>query len=131
MHSCRTLLFLLFPLVSVVLADYLTGACPPPLDLTSSHSLVATIWQELSSLFDATLDQDKRNGSDILDNNSGLKNLTFSLGMFSLHDSGAVNLQYHHTGPEVASAMNGTNKVSPFPLLPAGIKSNTVSGGRR
>ncbi|KAL6812640.1 Aldehyde/histidinol dehydrogenase [Trichoderma camerunense] len=42
---------------------------------------------------------------------SSITNLTFSLGLFSLHDPAATKLQYHYTAPEIASAPNGTHKV--------------------
>lgn len=38
--------------------------------------------------------------------------MTFSIGMFSLHDpEAAESLQFHHTSPEVANNPNGTNEV--------------------
>ena len=42
---------------------------------------------------------------------SALQSITFSLGMFSLHDEAAETLQYHYTSPEVKKAPNGTHNV--------------------
>lgn len=110
---------------SLVAADYLTGFYPPPIDLTSNNSLVAKSWKELSSVFDACLRNDQHTGPQNLVN-SDIGNLTFSMGMFSLNDPGAINLQYHYTAPEVATAKGGTNKVSsPRPV--SGWPSDYVS----
>lgn len=58
-------------------------------------------WKSLSSNLDAYL-QGEREGfpAPLLD---GLENLTFSLGMFSIHDLTAESLQYHYTSEEVAT----------------------------
>lgn len=40
-----------------------------------------------------------------------MENVTFSVGLFSLHDPAAANLQYHYTSPEIANAANGTDRV--------------------
>jgi hypothetical protein len=40
-----------------------------------------------------------------------IKNVTFSIGMFSLHDPAATGLQFHYTSPEIVNAPNGTRKV--------------------
>jgi CubicO group peptidase (beta-lactamase class C family) len=42
---------------------------------------------------------------------SGMKNITFSVGMFSLHDPATTKMQFHHTSAEIANAANGTQKV--------------------
>ena len=39
------------------------------------------------------------------------ENVTFSLGLFSIHDPAAAELQYHYASPEVVKAPNGTHKV--------------------
>lgn len=41
----------------------------------------------------------------------GAENVTFSVGLFSIYDAAAAKLQYHHAAPEIANAVNGTNKV--------------------
>lgn len=100
---------------SLAAADYLTGFYPPPIDLTSNDSLVAKSWKELNSVFDTYLHNEKHTGPQSLVK-SDAGNLTFSLGMFSLRDPSAINLQYHYTAPEVATAKGGTNKVSGLSL---------------
>ena len=90
------------------LADYLTPTYPAPIDLSSDKSLVAAAWQNLSSQFDNYLSGRRTPASGDL---SGAENVTFSIGMFSLHDIAAAQLQYHHTAPEIAKAQEGTNKV--------------------
>ena len=39
------------------------------------------------------------------------ENITFSLGLFSIHDQDAAELQYHYASPEVVKAPSGTHKV--------------------
>lgn len=39
------------------------------------------------------------------------EDVTFSLGLFSIHDRAAAELQYHYASPEVVKAPNGTHKV--------------------
>lgn len=85
-----------------VLADYLTGTYPHPVDLSSKDSVVAKAWRELSSTFDDSL---KGSGDKIL---APAANITFSASLFSLHDPVAVNLQYHHAGPETTNSTIGT-----------------------
>ncbi|KAE8154086.1 beta-lactamase/transpeptidase-like protein [Aspergillus avenaceus] len=88
-------------------AGILGPVYPPPQDLTSDSSRVAAAWKN----FTATLDGGLKHN----DNSSGLvsqlKDLTFSVGLFSPRDGAAERLQYHHTGPEVANSSHGTNKV--------------------
>jgi CubicO group peptidase (beta-lactamase class C family) len=87
---------------SVVLADYLTPTYPAPIDLSSNQSLVSASWKNLGATFDQY----------IKTKTAGVQNVTFSVGMFSLHDpAAATDLQYHHTAPEIAHAKQGTNKV--------------------
>ena len=95
---------------SLAAADYLTGAHPPPLDLTSGQSLVAAGWHDLSTVFDGFFNNRTDVGPKALAR-SDVGNLTFSLGMFSLYDPDAINLQYHQTAPEVTNAKGGTNEV--------------------
>jgi CubicO group peptidase (beta-lactamase class C family) len=102
----------LFALSStVVLADHLTGTYPPPFDLSSESSLVAATWQNLSDAFDAYLSDGSTEGiiAEAL-SEAGADNLTFSLGLWSLHDPAAKELQYHYASPETANNPNGTNE---------------------
>ena len=92
------------------LADYgSVGTYPPPRDLTGDDSLVAAAWKNLTETFDLVL-KEKDNGTTakVL---AGLDEVTFSLGMFSLHDVEATQLQYHYTSPEIANGSMGTRKV--------------------
>ncbi|KAF5009111.1 hypothetical protein FDECE_4663 [Fusarium decemcellulare] len=106
MHS-QSLLFLTAPWATAVLADHLLGRYPPPTDLTSNQSAVAKSWKDLSSTLDATLAGSLESHGEAV----GLKNITFSLGLFSLYDKGASKMQYHYTSPEIKNAENGTNEV--------------------
>jgi CubicO group peptidase (beta-lactamase class C family) len=88
--------------------SYLLPTFPQPVDLTSDSSVVAERWRNLTSTFARLLDS-----SDDTDADNPLlyaKNLTFSLGMFSLHDAAVVNHQYHHAGPETLNSTIGIGK---------------------
>ena len=108
MQVPRYVLALLGCCTLTVLADYLTPTYPAPIDLSSDESLVSASWKNLSSIFDGYLKEQKTPASQSL---SGVENVTFSVGVFSLHDPAATTLQYHYTAPEIANAKQGTNKV--------------------
>ncbi|EXJ84280.1 hypothetical protein A1O3_04947 [Capronia epimyces CBS 606.96] len=108
MHFSRRGLALLPLFISGVLTDYLTPTYPAPIDLSGDTSFVAASWRNLSSTFDRYLKDEQSSASKSL---SGVENVTFSVGMFSLHDPAATKLQYHYTAPEIANAKQGTNKV--------------------
>ena len=102
---CLTLLSL-----SGVLADFLGPSYPAPVDLSSSKSLVAATWKNVSSTLQAYINSDGQSStSDVV---AEIRNVTFSLGVFSLNDPGATDLQFHYTSPEIANAPNGTHKVN-------------------
>ncbi|RDL39877.1 uncharacterized protein BP5553_04217 [Venustampulla echinocandica] len=84
--------------ITGVCSDFLGPRFPAPVDFASNGSLVAAGWRNLSSTFDAYIDGSLGATPKILD---GLDNLTFSIGMFSIHDPAAQSLQYHHTSDEV------------------------------
>ena len=106
----RQIATLLFALLTPTLADYLGPRYPPPTDLTTNESRIAKAWDQLTSTFDACLSGS--GNSKQCAAFSGLRNVTFSLGAFSVHDPAAASsLQFHHTSPEVANARNGTKKV--------------------
>jgi CubicO group peptidase (beta-lactamase class C family) len=42
---------------------------------------------------------------------TGIENVTFSTGLFSIHDQAAESLQYHYTSPEIREATSGVNEV--------------------
>lgn len=92
-----------------VLADFLGPPYPVPRDLSSNHSLVAASWGNLTSSLEAAVSDNQSTTSPSA--LAGLKDVTFSVGGFSLHDPAAERLQYHHTAAEVANASTGTNKV--------------------
>ena len=99
-----------FFLLSVIsaLADFLGPTYPAPVDLTSDDSLVYASWKNLSSFLDASLKENEGSAPAAL---SGWENVTFSAGLFSTHDPGASNLQYHYTSPEIANSSVGTKEV--------------------
>ena len=104
---------LLLPLsITATLADFLGPTHPPPIDLSSDKSLVAASWKNLTSVVDAYLkgNHNSSNGtsSEAL---SGVEKVTFSAGLFSIHDPAAAKLQYHYTSPEIANATQGTTQV--------------------
>ncbi|KKK12335.1 hypothetical protein ARAM_002138 [Aspergillus rambellii] len=101
--------FVLLPIcISGALSNFLGPVYPAPRDLSSRNSLVAAGWRTLTATLEATLNGSSNKTSPAL---SGLGNMTFSIGMFSTHDSGAETLQFHHTSPEVAHSPVGTNTV--------------------
>lgn len=108
MYISKYSLTLLSLCTSKVLADYLTPTYPPPTDLGSNTSLVSAAWKSLSSTFDDYLAGKNNSTSESL---SGVENVTFSFGMFSLHDPAATKFQYHYTAPEIVNSKVGTNKV--------------------
>ncbi|KAI4167473.1 MAG: hypothetical protein LQ343_007186 [Gyalolechia ehrenbergii] len=105
-HPWTSLLVSLY--TTAVLAEFLGPTYPAPKDLTSDSSQVSSAWQDVASSIETHLD-DK---SADLTGASGLKNLTFSVGMFSTHDASAAgSLQYHHTSAEVANSTIGVTEV--------------------
>ena len=108
MHFSRRTLHYLSLSVTCALGDFLGGNYPPPTDLTSENSFVAKAWKNLASAYDGYLDESQTSASFPL---SGAENVTFSVGLFSIYDAAAAKLQYHHTAPAIANAVNGTNKV--------------------
>lgn len=80
---------------------------PRPLDLTSKQSLVSESWKPVNSQLEKYLYSDESNAKE-----PGVKNVTFSAGVFSLHDPNAAeSLQFHHTSADMANNPNGTKKV--------------------
>ncbi|CAM1505986.1 Fc.00g116230.m01.CDS01 [Cosmosporella sp. VM-42] len=100
--------FLLPLFLTGVLSDYLGPRYPPPSDLSSDQSLVAKSWNNLSSTLKTSLTGKPDAEKDPI---SALQNITFSVGMFSLHDEAAEKLQYHYTSAEVENSPHGTHKV--------------------
>lgn len=105
----RPLALLLLPLcITGTLADFLGPTYPAPIDLTSDKSLIPASWKNFTSIFDAYL---KRNQSTASEPLSGVEKVTFSVGLFSIHDPAAAKLQYHYTSPEITNATQGTTQV--------------------
>ena len=99
---------LLLPLcITGTLADFLGPAYPAPIDLTSDKSLIPASWKNFTSIFDAYLKGNQSTASEPL---SGVEKVTFSVGLFSIHDPAAAKLQYHYTSPEIANATQGTTQ---------------------
>jgi hypothetical protein len=92
----------------VVLGDFLGPIFPAPFDLASKTSHVATAWSNATSTLLHYINDKSTNASSP----SGLKNITFSAGLFSLHDPAAATaLQFHHTSPDIAKSKVGVKKV--------------------
>ncbi|PMD47083.1 beta-lactamase/transpeptidase-like protein [Hyaloscypha variabilis F] len=101
-------LLLIVHLSSRAAADFSGPSYPAPVDLSSNQSLVAASWTNITS----TLEIYTNDGNlSTFGTASQIKNLTFSLGMFSLNDPKATELQFHYTSPEIANSSNGTRKV--------------------
>ncbi|KAL8685636.1 MAG: hypothetical protein Q9224_005740 [Gallowayella concinna] len=101
---------LLFSVYAIgVLTDFLAPSFPQPTNLASDKSLVSTAWANVSSTIEKYLNNSSNDSASL----SGLKNLTFSMGMFSIHDPSAAEcLQYHFTSAEVANSTTGVTKVN-------------------
>lgn len=91
------------------LGDFITPTYPTPVDLSSNHSLVQASWKNLTSTLDKYL-QGKLNAS-MGAAFTGVEDVTFSVGLFSLNDPKSARLQYHHAAPEIKNATVGTRKV--------------------
>ncbi|MCJ1348949.1 hypothetical protein MMC31_007182 [Peltigera leucophlebia] len=108
MHLSSHALRLLPLFITGALADFLGPTYPAPIDLTSDKSLIPASWENLTSIFNAYLNKNQSTASDSL---SGVEKVTFSVGLFSIHDPAAAKLQYHYTSPEISNATQGTTKV--------------------
>ncbi|KAJ5127440.1 hypothetical protein N7448_008219 [Penicillium atrosanguineum] len=109
MHIQQYFVLLLSLYATASLADYLGPTYPAPIDLTSPHSLVPVAWKNLTNTFDSYLKHHLKNQDTIA--LEGVENITFSAGLFSIHDPRAKKLQYHYTSQEILNATNGTHNV--------------------
>ncbi len=108
MHFSQCAFLFISAYAAGVLCDFLGPTFPAPLDLTSNGSLVPSSWRNLGKTLNDFIGDSNSNLKSL----SGLKNLTFSVGMFSTHDpSAAESLQFHHTDAEVAKSSTGVKKV--------------------
>ncbi|KAH6718416.1 beta-lactamase family protein [Leptodontidium sp. MPI-SDFR-AT-0119] len=105
--SSRNLLLLSY-LGGVCNCDFLGPRFPSPVDLSSDSSVVAAGWRNVSTAIDSYLNVDFNRTTRT---SIGLENMTFSIGMFSIRDPAAKNLQYHHISVE-AKAGPGTSEIS-------------------
>ncbi|KAL8641209.1 MAG: hypothetical protein Q9226_008662 [Calogaya cf. arnoldii] len=104
----NTFLLLSFSTLGAI-ADFLGPTYPYPVDLTSEKSHVFAAWKTVTS----TLETYLQDPSPELKGTAGLKNLTFSMGMFSVHDYVAADsIQFHYTSAEVANSTIGTTEVN-------------------
>lgn len=110
MHLLKHSLILLPLYASTAPADSLLPTYPLPVDLFGSDSLVSAAWKNLTSTFDAYLKHHVRNTNTLA--LTGVGNITFSAGLFSIHDPHAKELQYHYTSPEISYSKNGTRHVN-------------------
>lgn len=102
---------LLLPIcITGALADFLGPTYPAPIDLTSDKSLIPASWKNFTSTFDAYLKKGNQSTAS-KSSLSGVEKITFSVGLFSIHDPAAAKLQYHYTSPEIANATLGTTQV--------------------
>ncbi|OBT65869.1 hypothetical protein VE03_05427 [Pseudogymnoascus sp. 23342-1-I1] len=101
---------LLIPISSrSALADLLVPSYEAPVDVASNKSLVAAAWRNATATLQTYLsDSNEGAASSAV---AAIKNVTFSVGLFSVEDPAASKLQFHYTSPEIANAPNGTNKV--------------------
>ncbi|KAL8858794.1 MAG: hypothetical protein Q9178_004711 [Gyalolechia marmorata] len=105
---CSLFLPLLLLSPAAVLGDFVGPSYPAPKDLASDESQVLAAWLNVTS----TLDTYMQDPNTQLIGTSGLKNITFSLGMFSIHDpSAAESMQYHHASAEVTNSTTGVVSV--------------------
>ncbi|KAJ5965238.1 hypothetical protein N7481_011952 [Penicillium waksmanii] len=92
----------------LVASDYLIPTYPGPADLNSNSSSVLKAWHNITSDFDKLPRVGHLHQPEPV---SGIDNITFSIGLFSLNDPRAIQLQYHHTSPETSTAEHGTREV--------------------
>ena len=107
MYLSRTTLLISLSITGT-LAEFVGPKYPAPVNLTSNSSLVSSAWKNLTSIFDAYLIDGNTTADSSL---ATVEDITFSVGLFSLHDPAVQELQYHYTAPQIANAQNGTNKV--------------------
>ena len=108
MHLSLNLVVPLFLAISVH-ADFLGPTYPSPADLYTERSGVSAAWKNLTPTLNAYLLRRVNNTETAL--LVSTENITFSIGLFSIHDANATKLQYHWTSPEISHSQNGTKKV--------------------
>lgn len=109
MHQPWQTISVLSALTTAVVADYSAPIYPAPIDLSSKNSRVSAAWKNLTTTFDGFFKHHVN--SSLTAPLAGAEQITFSTGLYSIHDPEASKLQYHYTSPEIAKSKNGTNKV--------------------
>lgn len=129
MHQSWKAISLLSLFSTAALADHLGPTYPAPIDFSSKHSKIPAAWKNLTTLLDSYLKHHVNNS--LTAPLAGVENITFSTGLFSIHDPSATQLQYHYTSPEIATSKNGTNKVDANSIyrIASGSKLATVYTG--
>ena len=99
-------------LVSRASADFIVATYPGPTNFSANKSVTASCWQNITSTLDGAFagwNASNPANSTVL---ATVGNITLSLGLFSLHDPEARQLQYHHSSSEIKTEpQNGTTKV--------------------
>ncbi|KAK5701461.1 hypothetical protein LTR97_004275 [Elasticomyces elasticus] len=90
-------------------ADFLGLNNPAPVDLSSAQSHVRAAWSNISAIFDAYYHHNLNISA--IKGLVGSENVTWSAGLFSLHDLAATQLQYHYVAPQIANSDLGTREV--------------------
>jgi CubicO group peptidase (beta-lactamase class C family) len=107
MRSHQFIFYTLSLLVTEVYSDLLGPRFSAPVKFSGDDSLISASWKNITSLFDTYLGGNHDVAPKSL---NGLVNLTFSAGLFSIHDPSAKSLQYHYTSDEVKNGP-GLHKV--------------------
>ncbi|PVI04564.1 beta-lactamase/transpeptidase-like protein [Periconia macrospinosa] len=105
--SFRNLAVISLCATSPAFADLLGPRYLPPVDLTSDKSTVSAAWKNITSTFEKFLDEKNANATGGI---PGIRNMTFSAGMFALNDPSASKHQFHFSSPAL-QLTNGTRKV--------------------
>ncbi|KAH6667624.1 beta-lactamase family protein [Halenospora varia] len=91
-------LFLVYTSATIVSANFLGPRFPAPVHFANNDSLISSGWRNFTGVLNEYLSGNREASPKLL---AGLENLTFSAGMFSIHDLTAQSLQYHYTSDEV------------------------------
>ena len=89
-----------------VCSNFLGARFPAPVHFSGDGNLIAAAWKNATAVFDSYFKGDTTVPISL----AGLENLTFSGGVFSVHDPSAQSLQYHYTSDEVKNGP-GAKKV--------------------
>lgn len=109
MRSTEMTRWLLVFGISVVVGDLLGPTYSALEDLCSDQSLVRSAWANITSAFDTYLRYGENSSATA--GVAGNEHVARFAGLFSIHDAGAVQLQYYYIVQQVASSVNGTNDV--------------------